>query len=103
MTALITLCLIVDAGASGAAHFRHPGFGKTAGIERGLFGGKFMTKRMLAVAVAGLVGIALFAATKAVKVELKNAQGQSVGTATVSAAGSGVKIKLDLKNLPPGE
>jgi Cu-Zn family superoxide dismutase len=26
-----------------------------------------------------------------------------VGTATISAAGSGVKIKLDLKNLPPGE
>jgi Cu-Zn family superoxide dismutase len=62
-----------------------------------------MTKRMLAVAIAGLVGVAVFAANKAVKVELKNAQGQSVGTATISAAGAGVKIKLDLKNLPAGD
>jgi Cu-Zn family superoxide dismutase len=36
-------------------------------------------------------------------VELKNAQGESVGTATLSAAGKGVRIKLDLKNLPPGQ
>jgi Cu-Zn family superoxide dismutase len=36
-------------------------------------------------------------------VDLKNAQGESVGTATLSSAdGSGVKIDLDLKNLPPG-
>jgi superoxide dismutase, Cu-Zn family len=36
-------------------------------------------------------------------VELKNGQGESVGTATISPAGKGVRIKLDLKNLPPGE
>lgn len=36
-------------------------------------------------------------------VELKNAQGQSVGTATLSPAGQGLDIALDLKNLPPGE
>jgi Cu/Zn superoxide dismutase len=36
-------------------------------------------------------------------VELKNAQGESVGTATLFAAGKGVRIKLDLKNLPPGQ
>lgn len=35
-------------------------------------------------------------------VELKNAKGESVGTATLSAVGKGVRIKLDLKNLPPG-
>ena len=35
--------------------------------------------------------------------ELKNAQGESVGTATFYAAGKGVRIKLDLKNLPPGQ
>lgn len=39
----------------------------------------------------------------AVTVEMKNAQGESVGTATVSSTGKGVRIKLDLKNLPPGE
>lgn len=36
-------------------------------------------------------------------VELKNTQGESVGTATISEAGKGVRIKLDLKNLPPGQ
>lgn len=35
-------------------------------------------------------------------VELKNANGESVGTVTLSAVGKGVRIKLDLKNLPPG-
>ena len=38
-----------------------------------------------------------------VTVEIKNAQGDSVGTATLSTAGQGVKIKLNLKNLSPGE
>ncbi len=36
-------------------------------------------------------------------VELKNAQGESIGTATLTESGKGVRIKLDLKNLPPGE
>jgi len=36
-------------------------------------------------------------------VELKNAQGESIGTATLSEAGKGVRIKLALKNLPPGQ
>jgi Cu-Zn family superoxide dismutase len=36
-------------------------------------------------------------------VELKNAQGESVGTATLSESGKGVQIKVALKNLPPGE
>ena len=35
-------------------------------------------------------------------IELKNANGESVGTATLSNAGKGVRLKLDLKNLPPG-
>lgn len=38
-----------------------------------------------------------------ITVELKNAQGESVGTATFSEARKGVTIKLDLKNLPPGQ
>jgi superoxide dismutase, Cu-Zn family len=37
------------------------------------------------------------------KVELKNAQGQSVGSVSLSPARSGgVSMALDLKNLPPG-
>jgi Cu-Zn family superoxide dismutase len=68
-----------------------------------------MTKLMIAAAVGGLFGATLlFAADKpikAVKVELKNAKGESVGTATVAAAkgGAGVTIALNVKNLPPGE
>lgn len=37
------------------------------------------------------------------KVELKDAKGQSVGNATITQAGQGVKIKLDLENLPASE
>ncbi|MGB9434907.1 MAG: superoxide dismutase family protein [Candidatus Acidiferrum sp.] len=40
---------------------------------------------------------------KPVTVNLINAQGQSVGTAFLSPAPTGVKITLDIKNLPPGE
>jgi Cu-Zn family superoxide dismutase len=36
-------------------------------------------------------------------VELKNAQGESVGNAIISDAEKGVSIKLNLKNLPPGK
>jgi superoxide dismutase, Cu-Zn family len=43
------------------------------------------------------------AASKPVTVDIKNAQGQSVGTAVLSEAPHGVKIKLDIKGLPPGE
>ena len=52
--------------------------------------------------VAALMSYAT-AQQSGVTVELKNAQGDSVGTATLSTAGHGVRIKLDLKNLPPGE
>ena len=56
------------------------------------------------IAIAGIFStVALFAANS-VKVELKDAKGESVGTATITEnkGGSGVAIKLDLKNLPPG-
>ncbi len=42
-------------------------------------------------------------AQQTVTVELKNGQGESVGTAKISPGGGGVRIMLDLKNLPPGE
>lgn len=64
-----------------------------------------MIKRIAAVAVAGLLSTALYAASKPVTVELKDAKGEGVGTAklTEGKGGSGVKIQLALKNLPPGE
>jgi superoxide dismutase, Cu-Zn family len=42
-------------------------------------------------------------ATKPVIVDLKNVEGQSVGTATLSEAPHGVRIKLDITKLPPGD
>jgi superoxide dismutase, Cu-Zn family len=42
-------------------------------------------------------------AQKSFTVEMKNAQGENVGTATLTSAGRGVRIKLNLKNLPAGE
>jgi len=68
-----------------------------------------MNKLMLTAAIAGLFGATVLLAAdkpmKAVKVELKNAKGESVGTATIAAAktGTGVTIALNLKNLPPGD
>ena len=65
-----------------------------------------MRKRAIIVAIAGLLGAAaVYAAGKPVTVPLKDAKGQSVGIATVTEnkGGSGVTIKLNLKNLPPGD
>jgi len=64
---------------------------------------KMISKIMFLTAAAGLIAATLGAATKPVTVELKDAKGESVGTAVLSASKPGVKIKLDLKNLPPGE
>ena len=51
-----------------------------------------------------LAGSSAFAQQgQGVIVNLKNAQGQGVGTATLSEAARGVNIELDLKNLAPGE
>jgi len=68
-----------------------------------------MKKQFIAWIVAGvIIGCLLsYAVAKhsGHTVELKNAQGESVGTATLTAINrkGGVRIKLDLKNLPPGE
>jgi len=67
-----------------------------------------MKKQFFAWIGAGIVIGALFAITvgqhgSGHAVELKNAKGESVGTATLTASGKGVRVKLDLKNLPPGE
>ncbi len=62
-----------------------------------------MMNRTIALALAGLLGATLYAANKPVTVELKDADGKDVGSAKVSAKGAGVRIALDLKNLPPGD
>ena len=54
--------------------------------------------------LSGLFVMGAQAKAEDTTVHLKNAQGEDVGTATLSSAGkTGVSIKLDLKNLPPGE
>jgi Cu-Zn family superoxide dismutase len=58
----------------------------------------------LACGLAGIVNASLMAQKARTVVTLNDAQGRSVGTATLSAETTGgVSIALDLKNLPPGE
>jgi Cu-Zn family superoxide dismutase len=59
--------------------------------------------RIVVIAAAGVLAASLYAASKPVTVELKDAKGASVGSAVLSDSKGGVKIKVDLKNLPPGE
>jgi len=66
-----------------------------------------MRKHLLTWIIAGIIIGGLLSYVSAQHsghvVELKNAQGESVGTATLSEAGKGIRIKLNLKNLPPGQ
>jgi len=54
---------------------------------------------ILAVTAASGQGKAM----KKKTVELKDAKGTDVGTATIESKASGVEVKLNLKDLPPGE
>jgi Cu-Zn family superoxide dismutase len=64
-----------------------------------------MAVRVIAVALIGWFGTALFAANEPVTATLKDGTGKDVGTAKISdiPGGSGVKMVLNLKGLPPGE
>jgi Cu-Zn family superoxide dismutase len=68
-----------------------------------------MAKIFARIALPVVVGVFCLSALAAetATVELKDAKGEDVGTATLSPASEGaemgVQIKLDLKNLPPGE
>jgi Cu-Zn family superoxide dismutase len=62
--------------------------------------------RSLAIGSMVFGSVVLLAGTalaKPTKVELKNAEGQSVGTAKLLPATNGIEINLKVKNLPPGE
>jgi len=61
-----------------------------------------LTKTFAILCVPALASL-LFAAGKSTTVELKNAKGEGVGTATLKESKQGVNLKLDLKNLPAGE
>lgn len=62
-----------------------------------------MINRTITLALAGLFGVTLYAATKPVNVDLKDGMGKEVGTAKISPSGTGVKIALNVKGLTPGE
>jgi len=65
-----------------------------------------MIKSVFRIVLASLfVAVGAYAANKPVAVNLSDGKGQSVGTASISEnkGGNGVTIKVNLKNLPPGE
>ncbi len=56
-----------------------------------------------ALAICAAAGLAQSKPVTKKTVELKDAKGNSVGTATIESKKQGVETKLDLKDLPPGE
>jgi len=57
---------------------------------------------MSAFVVAAVAGAVTLTAQAPVRVEMKDGQGQSIGSATVSSVMGAVHIQLDLKGLKPG-
>ena len=55
------------------------------------------------IALGVVLALAALPSAAKTKVELKDAQGKSLGTVTVSPQGSGVALQLHLHDLPPGE
>jgi Cu-Zn family superoxide dismutase len=55
------------------------------------------------IALAALLAITALPSAAQTTVELKDAQGKSVGTIALSQKGPGVGLKLQLHDLPPGE
>jgi len=67
-----------------------------------------MYSRILLAATMAIVALSLALPQVQAKeggkaIELKDAKGQSVGTATLSGKGDGIEIKYYFTNLPPGE
>ena len=60
-------------------------------------------KTLFAIAVTVFALIVSVSTSAKTRVELKNAQGQSVGTAVIWEHNPGVEMELNLVNLPPGE
>ena len=58
---------------------------------------------ILGVGLVSVLNWPLVAQKVPTVVTLKDAHGQPVGTATLSAETAGISMALDLKNLPPGE
>src|ERR1700731_3189768 len=63
----------------------------------------FWLTGLLTLAAAAFIAPQARSQSKPVSVDIKNSEGQSIGTATLTPAAQGVKIKLDIKDLPPGQ
>jgi superoxide dismutase, Cu-Zn family len=63
-----------------------------------------MPLRNLFVLPCLLIAVSAFGQTaaKSAHADIVNAQGQKIGTATISPAGGGVKIEVEVAQLPPG-
>ena len=60
--------------------------------------------RTVPMVATGLLAFTLVSAQQPLKIELKNAKDQVVGSVTVSvSSGGGAQFALDLKGLPPGQ
>jgi Cu-Zn family superoxide dismutase len=67
---------------------------------------KTVSKMFLAAALSAMAALhmsAFAAGPKSVKVEIKTADGKDAGDAILKQTKSGVEVKVDLKNLPPGD
>ena len=64
---------------------------------------KLLLASALLSAVAALPLAANAAAPKSVKVAIKTADGKDAGKVVLNQGNAGVEVKVDLKNLPPGE
>ncbi len=62
-----------------------------------------MNTKFFALAIAGTIMATVHAAAPPVTVNLQDAKGQSVGKAILTESKGGVAIRLNLKDLPPGE
>jgi superoxide dismutase, Cu-Zn family len=65
-----------------------------------------MKRQLLILPVTAILATCFLSygsAQRTFTVEMKNGRGESIGTATISPAGRGIRIRLNLKNLPPGQ
>src|SRR5437879_8046444 len=70
-----------------------------------------MRRLLIMTAIVGLFGLAMTVSTTCAvprqaplsgHADIVNAQGQKVGTATIHPSGSGVRIDVEVSQLPPG-
>jgi Cu-Zn family superoxide dismutase len=55
------------------------------------------------IRIAVILAVSVLPCAAKTKVQIKDANGQAIGSITISQHGSGVTLKLFLENLPPGE